>query len=79
MTRGLIMSSTDIDYYRQRANAERRLALAASQQNVAAIHEELARQYQALVDQAGLRPKLRMRFAGDAAPDQQAIVSSASS
>jgi hypothetical protein len=46
---------------------------------VAAIHEELARQYQALVDQAGLRPKLRMRFAGDAAPDQQATVSSASS
>jgi hypothetical protein len=44
---------------------------------VAAIHEELARQYQALVDQAGLRPKLRMRFAGDAAPDQPAAASGA--
>jgi hypothetical protein len=72
------MSSTDVDYYRQRANDERRLALAASQQNVAAIHEELARQYQALVDQVGLRPKLRMRFAGDPAPDQQATASGAS-
>ena len=66
------MSSNDIDYYRERAIAERRLALAASQQNVAAIHEELAKQYQALVDQAELRPKLRIRFASEAADDQSA-------
>ena len=66
------MSSNDIDYYRQRATAERRMALAASQQNVAAIHEELARQYQALVDQAELRPKLRIRFAGSSSSDQSA-------
>ena len=73
------MSSTDIDYYRERANAERGMVLAASQQNVAAIHEELARQYQALVDQSALRPKLRIRFAGEAAPEPQATASSATS
>ena len=66
------MSSNDVDYYRKRANDERRSALAASQQNVAAIHEELAKQYQALVDQAELRPKLRIRFASEAADDQSA-------
>lgn len=52
------MSSNDTEYYRRRANDERRLALQADRQNVAAIHEELARQYQALVDQAELRPTL---------------------
>ena len=69
---GQNMSSNDVDYYRKRANDERRLALAASQQNVAAIHEELAKQYQALVDQAELRPKLRINFAGSASSDQSA-------
>ena len=52
------MSSNDTEYYRRRANDERRLALQSDRQNVAAIHEELARQYQALVDQAELRPTL---------------------
>ena len=66
------MSSNDVDYYRKRANDERRLALAASQQNIAAIHEELARQYQALVDQAELRPKLRINFAVRSSSDQSA-------
>ena len=49
------MSSEDIEYYRQRAVDERALALKADRQEIAAIHEELARQYQALVDQAELR------------------------
>ena len=66
------MSSNDVDYYRKRANDERRLALAASQQNIAAIHEELARQYQALVDQAELRPKLRINFADRSSSGQSA-------
>ena len=66
------MSSNEVDYFRKRANDERRLALAASQQNVAAIHEELAKQYQALVDQAELRPKLRINFAGSSSSDQSA-------
>ena len=52
--------SSDTEYYRQRAVRERELALKSERQNVAAIHEELARQYQALVDKAELRPKLRL-------------------
>ena len=54
------MSFNDIEYYRRRAIDERALALKAERQDVAAIHEELARQYQALVDDAELRPQLRI-------------------
>ena len=54
------MSSYDTEYYRQRAVDERALAQKAERKEVAAIHEELARQYQALVDQAELRPSLRI-------------------
>ena len=61
--RGVCMSREDVEYYRQRASAERRMALEARRQDVAAIHEELARQYQALVDEAGLRPKLSLKLA----------------
>jgi hypothetical protein len=46
----------DIEYYRGRAVDGRALALKSERRDVAAIHEELARQYQALVDQAELRP-----------------------
>jgi len=56
------MSSSDTAYYRDRATTERSLALAAGCQRVAAIHEELARLYQALIDQAELRPKLGLVF-----------------
>ena len=52
--------SNDIEYYRQRATAERELALAADRQEVAEIHLELARLYDALVDQPGIRPKLHI-------------------
>lgn len=52
--------STDTEYYRRRATQERELALKSERREVAAIHEELARQYQALVDQTQLRPTLRM-------------------
>lgn len=54
------MSSSDLEYYRKRAIAERALAKTASHSEVAAIHEELARQYEALVEQAELRPTLRI-------------------
>jgi hypothetical protein len=54
------MSSNDTTYYRQRAIEEQEMALRSDRQNVAAIHEELAKQYQALVDQAELRPKVRI-------------------
>jgi hypothetical protein len=54
------MQGTDIAYYKERAAAERRLAAASENADVAAIHEELARQYEALVEQADLRPTLRI-------------------
>ena len=54
------MSPNDIEYYRQRAIEERALASKSERRNVAEIHEELAQQYQALVDQAELRPTLRI-------------------
>jgi hypothetical protein len=54
------MSSRDTEYYRERAERERALARTSNRANVAAIHEELARQYEALVKQAELRPNLRI-------------------
>ncbi|HYI42444.1 MAG TPA: hypothetical protein VD768_02335 [Sphingomicrobium sp.] len=54
------MSANDATYYRQRAETERSMARAAECSNVREIHEELARQYDALVDQAELRPGLRV-------------------
>jgi hypothetical protein len=54
--------SSDVEYYRQRASAERELARDAERTDVAAIHEELARQYEALVNRADLRPTLRLAF-----------------
>lgn len=55
------MSSKDVEYYRQRAVDERAMALRSERRDVAVIHEELARQYQALVERAELRPTLRIR------------------
>lgn len=54
------MSINSTAYYRERAATERELALKAERADVAAIHEELARQYQALVDNEVLRPSLRL-------------------
>lgn len=48
--------SHDLEYYRQRAVTERALAREASRADVAAIHEELATLYQALVDHGGTMP-----------------------
>ncbi len=47
--------NADIEYFRLRASAERQQALRSDLQAAAAIHEELARRYQTLVDQA-VRP-----------------------
>ena len=57
-----LMASDDVAYYRERAETERALAKNAGEANVAAIHAELARQYQALVDREDLRPVLRISF-----------------
>ena len=56
------MYSNDLEYYRQRAIRERALAKEAERQDVAEIHEELARQYEALVEQDELRPTVRTIF-----------------
>lgn len=55
---GDTVSTSNTEYYRRRAAAERELAVTAERQNVAEIHLELARLYDALVDQPALRPKL---------------------
>ena len=52
--------SDDTDYYRERARVERQLAQDVSQAKVAAIHEELARSYEALVSEVELRPRQRL-------------------
>ena len=50
------MYPIDLEYYRHRAITERGLAKASERANVAAIHEELAHQYDALVEHEELRP-----------------------
>ena len=50
------MSSDDLSYYRQRAAAERVAARASSNADIAEIHEELARLYDALIEHEQLRP-----------------------
>ena len=57
------MSPDDTSYYRQRAATERAMALASEHSDVREIHEELARQYEALVGDARLRPPLNIAFA----------------
>lgn len=55
------MPAQDTRYYRERAAKERALALASERQQVREIHEELARQYEALVEQTELRSTLRIQ------------------
>ena len=52
---GGYMSSKDDEYYRQRVERERELALKSENRDIAAIHEELARQYQALLENPQIR------------------------
>ena len=54
------MASDDLAYYRQRAAAERERAKASSSADIAEIHEELARLYDALIAHESLRPKLHI-------------------
>ena len=56
------MSPTDVEYYSSRATEERRHALAADRQEVADIHLELARLYDALVKEPAIRPTLSIPF-----------------
>lgn len=57
------MSSTDVEYYRKRAIAERLLASASANDEVTALHEELAVQYEALAAYPDLRSEFRIRWA----------------
>ena len=52
--------SADEEYYLKRADQERQAAADASQANVAMIHEELARLYEALAEQPEMRPVRRV-------------------
>ena len=54
------MSQSDIEYYRQRAEAERERAKLSDRAEIAEIHEELARLYDALVEHEQLRPQLHI-------------------
>ena len=53
------MDERDVAYYRQRAITERRMAFEAGRSDVAAVHEELAKHYQALVDRRQSRDALK--------------------
>ena len=61
------MASEDLRYYRERAAAELELARQADRQDVAAIHEELARCYLTLLDR-----RVPASNPWDFATDQQA-------
>jgi hypothetical protein len=53
------MLHSDLGYYRQRASTERKLAKNATNRDVAEIHGELARQYEALIEHPELRGMVR--------------------
>ena len=54
------MSSEDAEYFRARAITERALAISAERVEVRAIHQELARLYEALLNVPGPHPTLRI-------------------
>jgi hypothetical protein len=54
------MSQSDTDYFRQRAQVEHAAAVAASNADAAAVHEALAKGYEALVTRAELRAAFRV-------------------
>ena len=58
--------SSDAEYYRVRAIEERELAAIAAQPNIVAIHLELAEQYEALAQEAGVQSTLRPGWGGPA-------------
>ncbi len=50
------VSSVDLDYFRRRAAAERQMALRSDRQEVAAIYQARAKQYQAIVNRFAVSP-----------------------
>ena len=53
------MSLEDVDYYRRRAREERAIAEAAANPEIAKVHLDLAKGYEALVEHAELLPPTR--------------------
>lgn len=62
MARGFAMDDSNIAYYRNRALTELQLAADAKDSCAQVIHLELAKKYQALVDEAVQRPEHRLSF-----------------
>jgi hypothetical protein len=60
--RGIAVPANDLEYCRLRAMTERDLAHEANQTEVRIIHDELARQYEALAAQLELKPKVLIRL-----------------
>ena len=54
------MSQSDTEYFRQRAQVEHAAAAAASNADAAAVHDQLAKGYEALVTRAELRAAFRV-------------------
>lgn len=59
---GEYMSSEDRKYYRACAAIQREMVKVAPGDQIAAIHEDLARIYEALADAPTKKPKLRIAF-----------------
>jgi hypothetical protein len=50
-----VSSSVDVDYFRRKAAAERRMAMQAKSPERVAVHKARAQQYQAMADRFGPR------------------------
>jgi hypothetical protein len=61
------MSLDNIDYYRRRAREERAIAEAAANREIAKVHLDLAKGYEALVAHANLLPPTRDSTSGEEA------------
>ena len=59
------MSLEDVDYYRRRAREERAIADAAVNPEIARVHLDLAKGYEALVEHAEMLPRTRGAVPGE--------------
>jgi hypothetical protein len=66
------MSLDDVEYYRLRARQERGLAEAATSPEAAKAHEELAKNYEALIERSDMLPRTRGVVANEDEADRAA-------
>jgi len=71
--------SGNTEYYRERARIERNLADEADRADVAAIHAELARMFEAMADQPALRPGSSSTWPTSSSPEDPETASSSAS